>query len=276
MEKTVKPKLNFNTALEASLKIPGIRVERTTFLTKRFSERVSASTLEKIIEDGPYNAGISKKELDNIAKSLIQKRTLFSSSQSFAAGLPGGIAMVGTIPADMLQFFGTTLKLAQELAYLYGHKDLWLDEHLDTEKARDNLILYLGVMFGVSGSTSAIKFVSSGFANTIAKKLPQKALTKTIYYPIIKKVAAMIGIKVNKDIFAKGVSKIIPVVGGFVSGTITYSTMKPMGKRLSTALSESLDLSNEDIIKEYRNMKTEFPDIIDIDFEEIIDEEELN
>lgn len=271
MEKTVKPKLDFNRAIETSLKLPGIKVDRTTFLTKRFSDRVSPAILEKIVTDGPYNAGISKKEIDNIAKSLIQKRTLLSSSQSFAAGIPGGFAMAGTIPADILQFFATALKLAQELAYLYGHKDLWLDEHLDTEQARNSLVLFLGVMFSVSGSTSAIKFASSGFANTIAKKLPQQALTKTLYYPIIKKVAALIGIKINKDIFAKGVSKIVPVVGGFVSGTITYTTMKPMGKRLSTALSESLSLSEEDIIKEYRNMKTEFPDIIDIDFEEIDD-----
>ncbi|MFG6119315.1 hypothetical protein [Thalassobacillus sp. B23F22_16] len=37
--------------------------------------------------------------------------------------------MAGTIPADLTQFFGHSMILAQELAYLYGHENLWLDEH---------------------------------------------------------------------------------------------------------------------------------------------------
>ena len=32
--------------------------------------------------------------------------------------------MAATIPADVLQFFGMALRLAQELSYLYGAKDL--------------------------------------------------------------------------------------------------------------------------------------------------------
>lgn len=150
-----------------------------------------------------------------------------------------------------------------------GHQDLWLDEHLDTENARNKLLLFLGVMFGVGGTTSTIKFISSGLSKTLLKKSPQKALTKTIYYPIIKKVAGYIGIKLTKDSFAKGVSKIIPVLGGVVSGSITFATMGPMGKKLAMTLSESLELTEEDIMEEYKVMKEKFPEIIDVDFVEI-------
>lgn len=260
------PSKTFNIVFDQALKIPGVKVNRNGFLTEAFSDRVSQSTLMEILEKGPYEAGIKKSEIDNIAKSIIQKRTLLSTSISFTAGLPGGLAMAGTIPADIFQFFGTTLRLAQELTYIYGHKDLWLEEHIDTEHARDTLILYLGVMFGAAGSVSAVKFVSSGFAKEILKKLPHKALTKTLYYPIIKKVAGYIGIKLTKDTFAKGVSKIVPILGGIVSGSITYATMRPMGKKLQVALSDALVITEDNLKKEYSKMKIEFPDIIDINF----------
>lgn len=82
---------------------------------------------------------------------------------------------------------------------------------------RSELILFLDVMFGVGGAASALKVVSSKMAEQALKKLPQKALTKTFIYPIVKKIAVIIGVKMTKDTFAKGVSKVIPVVGGIVS-----------------------------------------------------------
>lgn len=255
--------------IEQVMKMPGVKVDRDSFLKTKFTKIATPEQMEDIIKDGPYKAGVKRKVIDNLAKSIIQKNTLSSTSVSFVAGLPGGFAMAATIPADVLQFFAVSLRLAQELAYLYGHDDLGLEEHLDTEDARDQMLLFLGVMFGVSGSSSTIKFLSSGISKTVLKKLPQKALTRTLYYPIIKKVAGYIGIKLTKDTFAKGVSKVLPIIGGIVSGTITYATMRPMGKKLAAALSESLELTRDDVIFEYGEMKRNFPDIIDIDFEEI-------
>ncbi|MFI8575338.1 bacteriochlorophyll 4-vinyl reductase [Rossellomorea aquimaris] len=259
--------------IDKSLSLPGVKVSREEFLTNVFSKRKDETMLAEIMEKGPYGAGVSKKEIDNIAKSIIHRRTLTSTSLSFGAGLPGGIAMAGTIPGDVMQFYGIAMRLAQELAYLYGHHDLWLKEHLDTEKARDKIVVFLGVMFGVGGSASAIKFLSSSLSKQVLKKLPQKALTKTLYYPIIKKIAGYIGVKLTKESFAKGISKAIPIVGGVVSGSITYSTMRPMGKRLAETLSDTLVMSDEEIKKEFNALRKEFPEIIDIEFEEVIEED---
>ena len=41
------------------------------------------------------------------------------------------------------------------------------------------------------------------------------------------------------DVFAKGVSKAIPVVGGVVSGGVTFATLMPMGTRLTDVLEEA-------------------------------------
>ena len=80
-------------------------------------------------------------------------------------------------------------------------------------------------------------------AKNFVKKLPQQALTKGTIYPIVKKVAQIIGVKMTKDVFAKGVGKIIPIVGGLVSGGLTFSTFKPAAKKLKNYL-EELPLAN--------------------------------
>lgn len=95
--------------------------------------------------------------------------------------------MAATIPADTLQFFGVALRLAQELAYLFGHEDLWGAQGINSDRVKSELIIFLGVMFGVGGANSALKIISAKVAQQTLKKLPQRALMKTIYYPIVKK-----------------------------------------------------------------------------------------
>jgi len=228
----------FETVLTNALKVPGIKVNRQTFLREIFQDKPQGQ-YNAIVELGPVAAGCKQKELDKLAANLITKRTVQSSGISFAAGLPGGLAMAATIPADTMQFFGMALRLAQEIAYLYGGEDLWRNGAVDDDKVQGQLILYCGVMFGVSGSSAAVKVLSSAVAKQVAKKLPQQALTKTVYFPIIRKVAALLGVKMTKDTFAKGVAKVVPVIGGVVSGGLTFASMRPMGRRLASTLSEA-------------------------------------
>lgn len=256
--------------LTNALKVPGVKVNRTEFLSKSLAEHIGYNDLVVVLEKGPIEAGVSIHTLDKVAKSLIEKRTLQSTGASFAAGIPGGLAMAATIPADTIQFYGVSLRLAQELAYLFGYKDLWEDDQVDAERVRGELTLFLGVMFGVGGTASALKVLSSKVAQQVLKKLPQKALMKTIYYPIIKKVAATVGVKVTKKTFAQGVSKAIPLLGGVISGGLTYASMKPMGTRLRTTLFESVNsYSKADLDKDLQNMKREMPDFIDADFTDV-------
>ena len=148
--------------------------------------------------------------------------------------------MAATIPADMLQFFVAALRLAQEISYLYGAEDLWENGSVDNEKVNSQLIMYLGTMFGVSGAVSSIRFISSQVAKQTLKKLPQQALTKTVWYPVVKQIGKSIGVKVTKNTVAKGVSKAIPIVGGVISGGLNFASMLPMGKRLVKTLDEAI------------------------------------
>ena len=224
--------------IENVIKIPGVRVDRDVFLNVHFKD-VPLEHRQKILDEGPVAAGCDKKELRKIANKLINDRTLFSTGASFLAGLPGGLAMAATIPADMAQYYAVALLLAQELAYLYGEPDLWAGNQPDDDKVTNQLILYCGVMLGASGAAQTVRIVSSALAKQAMKKLPQMALTKTFYYTITKSIAKWFGINMTKSVFAKGVSKAIPIIGGIVSGGITFATMRPMGKRLADTLEEA-------------------------------------
>lgn len=242
-------------ALEAiinnAVQIPGVKVDRQKFLGECFAKE-DVDT-QQIIDLGPIGAGCTREDLARIANKLILVRTSTSSAASFAMGIPGGLAMGLTVPADTLQFFGMSLRLAQELAYLYGAQDLWKDGQIDDEIVRGQLIMYCGVMFGVSGAAAGVRILSSQLAKTTLKKLPQKALTKTLWYPIVKQVGKLVGVKVTKDTVAKGISKAIPVVGGVVSGGLNFASMLPMAKRLAVSLDKAnFDYTEDEIMTDYQ------------------------
>ena len=239
-----------------AIQIPGVKVDRNKFLAEIFSSKVDL--LENIIDNGPIGVGITREEINNIANRLIMKRTSQSSIASFAAGIPGGLAMAATIPADILQFFGMSLRLAQELSYLYGADDLWENGKIDDEKVKNQLILYCGVMFGVSGAVSGVRVLSTQVAKTALKKIPQKALTKTFWYPRIKKICSFVGYTLTKKTLASGVSKAIPVIGGVISGTINFASMMPMARKLNDTLDNAtFDYSEEEFNRDIELLSNE-------------------
>ncbi|WP_214787822.1 hypothetical protein [Exiguobacterium sp. s21] len=58
----------------------------------------------------------------------------------------------------------------------------------------------------------------------------------------------------------------IPIAGGVISGWITYSSMHQMGNRLLTALEESMDLSDEELVASIKEMEQEIPNMTEKDF----------
>ncbi|MCQ2452463.1 MAG: SHOCT domain-containing protein [Oscillospiraceae bacterium] len=237
--------LQLDVIIEKAIQIPGVRVNRSAFLAEQFSK--TAYSVDGICAQGPIGAGVSRAVLSKMANHLILSRTSASSAASFLAGIPGGIALAATIPADVMQFFGISLRLAQELAYLYGADDLFINGETDSERVRGQLLLYVGVMFGASGAVSGVRLLSNQIAKTTLKKLPQKALTKTFWYPIVKNIGKAIGVKVTKTTVASGISKAIPVVGGVISGSLNFASMYPLAHRLAAALDDAaFDYSEEE------------------------------
>lgn len=148
--------------------------------------------------------------------------------------------MAATIPGEMVQYYWHTFVLAQKLAYLYGIPDLRDEEGNLSETSQDMLTLFVGVMMGAAAANNVIKNLSKAFAEQVVKRLPRQALTKTVYYPIIKQVAKWIGINLTKSSFAKGLGKAIPILGGAISGALTFASFRPSAKRLQKKLREQM------------------------------------
>ena len=242
---------DFSDIIVAALQLPGVKVDRTAFLKDIFKTKPNG-LIDQIVLDGPVDAGISRSELKNIGERLMTDRTMLSAGASFLAGMPGGLAAAATIPADLIQFYGIALRMAQELSYLYGEPDLWEGERISNKRVMDHLLLYIGVMLGVGGAEAALRLLSSSLAKKALQKLPRQALMSNIIYRAVKSIARALGVQMNKGIFAKGVAKLIPFIGGVISGGMTIATMRPMGQKLLNALDEAhFDYTEEEFQRDW-------------------------
>jgi hypothetical protein len=231
------PESRFFALLLAAAKLPGVRIQREAYLRSALARHCSEEEIRRATEESPAAAGITVEVLDKVANDSIRYETAKVSALSAAAGIPGILALPATVPADMAQYVGHMLRIAQKLAYLYSWPDLFSDEGDEADDATIGVLtLFFGVMFGTQSANAAVGKVAGMMSEQVAKKLPQKALTKGVVYPIVKKVAAFLGVKMTKESFAKTVSKAVPLIGAAVSGTLTLATYLPMAKRLKKHL----------------------------------------
>ena len=227
------------------LKVPGIRINRELFLRKEFQSRFPQDTIDDAIAFNPLHANIPTKAIDEIADEVIKYERNCVSGISVALGMPGGVAMAATIPADIAQYYGYMLRATQKLMYLYGFPEIDLEEK---GQAFDSgtlniLIICLGVMYGAAGASNALKVMAKALAAGVEKQLLRKALTKGTIYPIVKSVAKWFSVKMTKEVFAGFFKKAIPVVGGIVGGGITFLSFKPCCDKLKVSLQNTM-LSN--------------------------------
>lgn len=246
--------INIQQLLTQAMQLPMVKVDRTEFLQKELRKHYSSTYVQKAIDNNPAFAGISRKKIDQIAKQVINYETNKVSAISAAAGLPGGSAAWGTIPADVVQYFGFVLRIMQKLVYLYGFPSVEINENKMDDETMNRLMVFLGIMFGADGANAGVKALAEIAAKQIQKQLPKKALTKGTIYPIVQKIAKELGIKMTKQIFAEAISKTgVPIASAAVSGTITYVTFKSSANKLMESL-RKLNLSDPEFYKHGETM----------------------
>jgi hypothetical protein len=247
---TDKPEDAWNLVLRSALALPGVRVNREDFLRKQLSKHISEKKLKQAIATTPSKAGITHQTIRQLASASIKWHRAGVSAVSFASGLPGGWWLVATAPADLTQFFWHILVVLQKLAYLYGWPDFFADDEASQKAELDDgtlhfLTIFIGVMMGAEAATKTLSDLAERFAAQVLKRLPQEALTKWGLFRVAREIAKWIGIKLTKESFARYLSKSIPILGGLVSGTITWISFTSMSNRLAVHL-ESLPLAGED------------------------------
>ncbi len=228
-----------------AIKLPGVHITRESFLRKELFKNYPPEVIDDAVARTPALAGISEADIDRIADEVIKFERNCVSGISVALGVPGGAAMAATIPADVVQYYGYTLRAIQKLLYLYGFPEIDSDGEgisLDSETI-NRIVVCLGVMNGVAGANNAVKALAKALSVGVEKKLIAAALTKGTLYPILKSTLKWFGVKLTKEIFAKTVKNAIPVVGGIVGGGITFLSFKPCCMRLKDVLTDTM-LSN--------------------------------
>jgi hypothetical protein len=237
-----RPEDVWNSVLRAALTLPGVKVDREAFLRRALSKHVTEKVLQSAIDASPAKAGVSKKIILRIATANIKWHRAGVSTLSFASGLPGGWWIAGTVPADFTQFFWHVLVILQKLAYLYGWPELFSgDNELDDETVLI-LTVFVGVMLGAESAAKVLGDIAERAAAQVLKHLPREVLTKWGLYRLAREVATRIGIKLTEDSFARYVSRIVPILGGIISGTVTWISFSLMTSRLAAHL-ESLPLA---------------------------------
>lgn len=248
----LETKIDATSIVTQAMKLPGIHISREDFLYKQLKKHCPPSVVRNAIDMNPAAAGISRTVIEKLAVESIKVETTKVSSLSFAAGVPGGIALLGTVPADIAQYFGFILRITQKLAYLYGFDEFRLEEDEIDDLTLNEVMVFLGIMFGVNEANAAIVKLAESVAKSIINKLPQKALTKGFVYPIVKLISQQLGKQMTKEIFAKSLSKIVPVIGGVANGGMTYVSFRLCSNRLMKKF-EELPISDPSYYESLRN-----------------------
>ena len=222
------------------VRVPGVRVNREEFLRQELRKlRMGDDAIARAIDSNPLLAGVALTEIDRLAEEAISYEMNKSAAISFVAGIPGGFAMLGTIPADLMQYYVHALRIMQKLAYLYGWGELLPDGRDTDDDTLGVLAVFFGVMLGVGGAAQSL----TAFARVAAKTAYQnhatkRALMSITWYPVVKHSLRLIGINITKSTAAKGFSKIVPVIGGFVSSGLTFMALQSQSALLKEHLRE--------------------------------------
>lgn len=259
-------KVDIEDVIIMGLKVPGIRIDREQFLRKELQTKCTPEIIERAVESTPLRAGIPQEVVDGIADEVIKYERACVSGISTALGMPGGVAMAATIPADIAQYYGYMLRATQKLMYLYGFPQIDVEEKGQTfdSETMNLMILCMGVMYGVAGAGNALRSVAKALGTGVEKQLLRRALTKGTIYPIVKSVSKWFGVKMTKEVFAGFFKKSIPVVGGVLGGGITFLTFKPCCDKLKASLQKTI-LSDP-------NYQSEDGDVIAAEYAELPDD----
>lgn len=240
-------KIDLEDVIIKGLKTPGIKINRAEFLAKTLKKRFPQETIDAAIAESPMRANIAQAEIDKMANEAINFERTCVSGISAALSAPGGVAMVATVPADLMQYYAYLLRMAQKLLYLYGFPQIDTEEPGEKfdDGTMNTLILCFGVMYGVAGANKALLTVAKALGAGLSKKFMQTAVTKGTIYPVLKAILKCFNVKLTKQLASKAINHSLPVLGGVIGGGITFFSFKSCGEKLKKTLCDTY-LSNPD------------------------------
>ena len=112
-------------------------------MQKELQTKFPQSVIDDAIAFNPLHAKIPTKTIDKIADEVIKYERNCVSGISAALGMPGGVAMAATSPADIAQYYGYMLRATQKLMYLYGFPEIDLEEKGQTLYKASKILMFI-------------------------------------------------------------------------------------------------------------------------------------
>lgn len=219
--------------IRAASKLKGVKIDRAEFLRTEIRKHWPDADAELAVRETPAAAGLDIHQLDVLANEAIDLETAKCAGLAFLAGIPGGLAAFGAVPADLVQYFAHVMRIEQKLAYVYGWQSFLNEDDEVDDQSLLEFVLLMGVMMQVGAAGVALnKFASKVAQEGVARTIQRQALTKTAFYPILKKVLRVLGVRLTKEKFAQVAAKVVPVAGGVVAGGMTFLSFGPSSMRL--------------------------------------------
>ncbi|MDE6551788.1 MAG: hypothetical protein K2K98_02330 [Muribaculaceae bacterium] len=235
------------TFLNGILKMPGAKINRESFLRKTFKD-LPEEKIRMCISDSPVRV-LPPALIDSAASSIINSHAAKVTAISTVSGIPGGLALLATIPADMANYYYHIVSVGQKLGYLYGFPDMVDDKGKLTPDGEIMLTAFIGVMNKVQIANELIRKIATEMAKRLseetARRIAGNILSKQLISQAIETVATKLGTQITSKSAGRGISKAIPIVSGIICGGLTYATFKPQSKRLLKTLQATAEVSRK-------------------------------
>ena len=238
----------WSSFLNGILKMPGAKINRESFLRKTF-KGLSDEDIRVCVSESPLKV-IPSADIEKAASSVINSHTTKATAVSTISGIPGGLAMLATVPADLANYYYHVALVGQKLGYLYGFPDMIDDNGKLTRDGEIMLTAFIGVMNKVEMANELIKKIATEMAKRMSEetaiRVAGKVLSKQIVSQAIETVSTKLGMQITSKTAGRGLSKAIPFVSGIICGGITYATFKPQSKRLHEVLKRNAAVNTSD------------------------------
>lgn len=161
---------------------------------------------------------LRNKDTESAAKSFIKNQIAKCTTSGFLTGLGGIITLPVAIPANVSSVLYVQMRMIACLAYMGGY---------DTNSDQVQTLVYAclaGVSIDQLLKQAGIKF-GVKFGNAMVKKIPGTVLTK---------INQKVGFRLITKFGEKGIinlGKMVPVVGGFISGGFDFTETKVIADR---------------------------------------------
>lgn len=234
----------WNSVLRWGLKLPFSKVDRERYLRRVFSKHVADEAQMTVLLVERPSAVLSDCLIEEVVRKEIHRHALWVTLVSLVCAIPpDGWLMWVLILVDFVQFQVFVFIILQKMLYIYGCKDLHVQDSLKEERSLDVMMLMISVV--MIGKSQVRRLAKSAFGlavKQVIQRFAARLMTRLVVLNFLRQMAKWFGIVLTKEMVISGLSMIVPLICALISGLISLWLFMPMVKKLHRHLRE---LSNE-------------------------------